>query len=95
MDDDVIIDDVHFLRKHYRHYNDKNIPGVIGCPLELSLKQKPRYSRHWFSDWKKEVGWLYFPSNYGCSTFATVGRSNNLSVRKEYAVKVGGMDEKL
>lgn len=93
LDDDVIIEEVNFLHKHYRHYQDKSIHGVIGCPLEMQFDQKPRYSRHWMSTRNYEVGWLYFPSNYGCSTFANVGRSNNLSVRKSSAIEVGGMDE--
>ena len=93
IDDDVIINDPHFLSKHIRHYQDPELPGVIGCPLEQSLAQTPRYNRHWFSRWREQVGWLYFPSNYGCHTFVASGRSNNLSVRREYAIAVGGMDE--
>lgn len=93
VDDDVIIEDKNFLEKHYRHYKDGQVPGVIGCPLEQSLKQEPRYHRHWFSAWRDKVGWLYFPSNYGCHTFVASGRSNNLSVRREHAINVGGMDE--
>ena len=93
VDDDVIIKDKDFLSKHYRHYRDLNVPGVIGCPLEQSLNQSPRYNRHWFSEFEEKVGWLYFPSNYGCHAFVASGRSNNLSVRRSYAISVGGMDE--
>src|SRR5690554_5672372 len=93
VDDDVLIKDKNFLQKHYRHYQDQKIPGVIGCPLEQSINQKPRYNRHWFSAWREKMGWLFFPSNYGCHTFVAVGRSNNLSVRRNYAIAVGGMDE--
>ncbi len=93
IDDDVIIEDKKFLQKHYRHYADDSIHGVIGCPLEKQLNQKVRYERHWMSYRNQEVGWLYFPSNYGCSTFVGVGRSNNLSARKTSAIEVGGMDE--
>ena len=93
IDDDVIIEDIKFLQKHYRHYADESIHGVIGCPLEKQLNQKVRYDRHWMSYRSYEVGWLYFPSNFGCNTFVGVGRSNNLSARKTSAIEVGGMDE--
>jgi glycosyltransferase involved in cell wall biosynthesis len=93
IDDDVIIDDPNFLQNHYRHYADDSIHGVVGCPLEKQLDQKVRYQRHWMSYRDQEVGWLYFPSNYGCSTFVGAGRSNNLSARRTSAINVGGMDE--
>lgn len=94
IDDDVIISDTNFLQKHFRHYSDNNIPGVVGCPLELSINQKLRYERHWMSKRGEVIGWLYFPSNYGCNTTVAVGRSNNLSVRKDIAINIGGMDER-
>lgn len=93
VDDDVIITDQHFLFKHYRHYLDKDIPGVFGCPIEASSNQQLTYKRHKISYRSSSVSWLYFPSNYGCSTTIAVGRSNNLSVRKDVAIVVGGMDE--
>ena len=93
LDDDVIIDDQHFLHKHYRHYYDSDVPGVFGCPIEYSSNRKLVYKRHWMSYRSSEVDWLYFPSNYGCNTTIAVGRSNNLSVRRAIAIAVGGMDE--
>ena len=93
LDDDVIIEDVNFIRKHFRHYEDPDIPGVFGCPLELEGNQKKTYQRHWMSYLSAEAGWLYFPSNFGCNAYISVGRSNNLSVRKDYAIAVRGMDE--
>lgn len=93
IDDDVIIEDNNYIHYHYRHYNDKSVTGVVGCPLEQSLNQKPRYYKHWMSYRNREVAWLYFPSNYGCNSTTMVGRSNNLSVRKNLAADVGGMDE--
>ncbi|MEO0473494.1 MAG: glycosyltransferase family A protein, partial [Bacteroidota bacterium] len=45
MDDDVIIEDVRFLNNHLRHYLNPEIPGVVGCALEL--QQNIRYHRHW------------------------------------------------
>lgn len=93
LDDDVIIEDPYFLFKHYRHYEDKNTTGVFGSPIELNSDQSITYHRHWMSKRNSVVGWLYFPSNYGCATTIAVGRSNNLSVRKNIAIDVGGMDE--
>lgn len=93
LDDDVIIEDVNFIKKHYRHYEDPIIPGVFGCPLEQVGNQKKTNNRHRMSYLSAEAGWLYFPSNFGCNAFIAVGRSNNLSVRKEYAIAVRGMDE--
>ena len=92
LDDDVIIDDPEFLQKHVRHYADPTVPGVVGCSLEQSANQKVRYHRHWMSR-RTDVGWLYFPANYGCFCKLAVGRSNNLSVRRKIAIDVGGMDE--
>ena len=92
IDDDVIIDDPDFLKKHVRHYVDPDVPWVVGASLEKRFDQQLRYERHRRS-FRPAVGWLYFPSNYGCFCRVAVGRSNNLSVRKELAVAVGGMDE--
>ena len=92
VDDDVIITDPDFLHKHMRHYENPEVPGVVGCPLEKSLDQKPRLHRHWMS-YRPKVGWLYFPSNYGCFCRIDAGRSNNLSARREVTIAVGGMDE--
>jgi len=93
VDDDVVIEDRNFIYKHYRHYQDDSIPGVFGCPLELNPVQHKRYLKHWMSTLNPKIAWLYFPSNYGCSSFIAVGRSNNLSVRRTIAIDVKGMNE--
>lgn len=91
IDDDVIIDDCHFVYNHYKHYKDKNTVGIVGRSIELSDNSVSYFrSSRSFS---KNVGFFYFPKNYGCATALMVGRSNNLSVRKEMAIAVGGMDE--
>jgi len=89
IDDDIIINDAYFVYKHFRHYSNSKIPGVVGRSID---KNTTTYSRSQKS-FNKNIGFFYFPKNYGTSTFLQSGRSNNLSVRKEYAIKVGGMDE--
>ena len=93
IDDDVIIDDPTFLKKHLRHYRDDHTPGVFGCPLEQSTDQKREFVRPRLSYKNPYYGWLFFRSNYGCHATIAVGRSNNLSVRRAIAIAVGGMDE--
>lgn len=39
------------------------------------------------------MGWAYYPSNQGTQAWLRVGRSNNLSVRRDAALACGGMDE--
>ncbi len=90
LDDDVIIENKSFLRIYYTRYNSTKVPGIVGGVLEN--RQELKMTRHWMSRLKK-TGWLFFPQNYGHETFVDVGRSCNLSVRKEYALEVGGMDE--
>lgn len=93
LDDDVIIEDPYFIAKHYRHYADPTIPGVYGCPLEQKNNQNPIYHRPWISYQNLDFSWLYFPSNFGLNSWVAVGRSNNLSVRRNWAIAVGAMDE--
>jgi glycosyltransferase involved in cell wall biosynthesis len=90
LDDDVMITNKDFIRNHIRHYKDLAIPGVVG--LVLSQNQTKRYTRHWMS-YRPNVGWLYFPQNYGCACSVDSGRSCNLSVRRQVALDVGCMDE--
>jgi glycosyltransferase involved in cell wall biosynthesis len=89
LDDDVKIESEWFLQHHLDNYADKLIPGVAGQITDRS--KKVRHNRHKWS-YKERVGWLYFPVNYNKRTFVLNGSSCNLSVRKEYAINVGGMD---
>ena len=91
IDDDVIINDKQFIFKHYRHYIDTNTIGVVGRSFEI-FDESISYKRNSRS-YNKAVGFFYFPKNYGCTTFVLGGRSNNLSIRKNIAISVGGMDE--
>ncbi len=91
LDDDVIISNPNFLNNHYRHYQDEEIFGVVGSTFEYSKDELPGFKRK--NGKNILVDWLNFPRNYGCHTFVASGRSNNLSVRRECAIAVGGMDE--
>ena len=91
IDDDVLINDDYFVYKHLRHYGNKQLPGVVGRSKEKSIN-KTTYLRPKRS-FNNNIGFFYSSKDYGVSTFLQTGRSNNLSVRKEFAIKVGGMDE--
>ncbi|PCI99615.1 MAG: hypothetical protein COB15_03900 [Flavobacteriales bacterium] len=91
IDDDVLIKNQYFVYNHHRHYIDKNISGVVGRSFDkydtpISYSRTSRSFNH-------IVGFFYYPKNYGVNTFVNSGRSNNLSVRKNIAIAVGGMDE--
>jgi glycosyltransferase involved in cell wall biosynthesis len=89
IDDDMIIEDKQFFSKHLRHYVDNKACGVVGKVTDVSKEE--RSQRHKWS-YKKRVGWLYFPNNFNKPTLVFNGISCNLSVRKEFAIKAGGMD---
>lgn len=91
IDDDILIEDKNYVYNHFKHYSDKQIVGVVGRSYEHN-DQEINYTRK-VSSYKKNIGFLYYPKNYGVNTFFSSGRSNNLSVRKKYAIEAGGMDE--
>ena len=90
LDDDILIDSPDFLSNHLRHYSNSLCPGVSGSIL--SAKREYRAARHPWS-YKKRVGWLFFPINYSNQTSIGNGWAGNLSVRRDWAIDVGGMDE--
>jgi glycosyltransferase involved in cell wall biosynthesis len=90
LDDDVIIRNRQFLYNHYRHYADASVPGVAGCIMEPDGVK--RMDRHKWS-YRANGGWLFFPRNYGLPARVSAGGSGNLSVRRQLAIEVGGMDE--
>lgn len=92
LDDDIEIHSDDFLKTHNDFYSNPNIPGVFGCTLEKRVNQKVTKKRNKFS-YHKSSGWLFFPQNYAYDDFVSVGRSCNLSVRRSFAIDVGGMDE--
>jgi len=77
------------LENHLRHFDDASVPGVYGQVLEI--EQVPTHypePTEIETDW----GWMNLPANYARPCRTRNGASNNLSVRREWALAVGGMD---
>jgi len=91
LDDDVVIDNKEFLSTHVLHYLDPKTSGVSGAILDTS--EKFEYNLHKKAE-TSTFGWFYFPSNYSKASSVANGGSGNLSVRREWAINVGGMDER-
>ena len=89
LDDDVRISNSDFLENHLRHYDDPSVPGVYGQVLEIG--QVPSYQPD-PSVIATDTGWMDLPANYGRPCRTRNGASNNLSVRRDLALSVGGMD---
>jgi len=89
LDDDLIIQNRHFLESHLNNYLGAEIPGVFGQVLDPGVP--PREERHLWS-YKKHIGWLFFPPNFSRKCFVENGGAGNLSVKKALAIQVGGMD---
>ena len=89
LDDDIKIHSTHFLANHLRHYGSPSLSGVAGQILDPSCRTRAR--RHPFSN-NPRSGWLYFPSNFDKPCSVANGGAGNLSVRRDWAVDVGGMD---
>jgi glycosyltransferase involved in cell wall biosynthesis len=89
LDDDLIIENPNFLEYHINNYSNPSIPGVSGQILDADTS--PRTNRHKWS-YKKHIGWLFFPPNYNQRCFTENGTSANLSVRRKFAIEIGGMD---
>lgn len=89
LDDDVRIPNPYFLESHLRHFRDPSVSGVYGQVLEVN--QMPTCSpepEQIETDW----GWMKLPANYGRRCRTRNGASNNLSVRRDWALLIGGMD---
>lgn len=92
IDDDVIIKNTQFLQSYVQyHLNDPHLAGVTG-PILSKSNPELRYKKHWLSN-NKNWGWLFFPPNYGNQLRINSAVSCNMSVRKEFALAIGGMDE--
>jgi glycosyltransferase involved in cell wall biosynthesis len=90
LDDDVIIENIDFIKNHLNHYKHKETSGVAGAILEIDRKwieKLPEKTNH------KYLGWLYKPRNYNKLSRNVGGGSGNLSVRTTWAIEIGGMDE--
>lgn len=89
LDDDVHIPNPHFLANHLRHFSDASVPGVYGQVLEVNQTPTDQPDPDEIAtDW----GWMKLPANYGRPCRTRNGASNNLSVRRDWALAVGGMD---
>lgn len=89
LDDDVNFENPGFLRHHAEHYLDPSRSGVVG--QVLGPERVKRQERHRWS-LSPRNGWLYFPGNFTQQTEIRNGTSCNLSVRRAWALAVGGMD---
>jgi glycosyltransferase involved in cell wall biosynthesis len=89
LDDDVRIENPNFLLNHLRHYEDPSIPGVYGQVLEVGQEPTDLPEPHEIeTDW----GWQQLPPNYSRPCRTRNGGAGNLSVRRDWALAVGGMD---
>jgi glycosyltransferase involved in cell wall biosynthesis len=91
LDDDLKIENHDFLTHHLNAYNSKKIAGVFGQVTDPGVP--PRTTRHKWS-YKKHVGWMFFPPNYDKECYIDNGGAGNLSVRRDLAMDIGGMDIK-
>jgi len=89
LDDDVAFASPDFLSAHASAYSQSDVAGVAGQILSRAVA--PRPTRHRRSC-HPEVGWLYFPGNFAYPAKTRGGASANLSVRRDWAIAVGGMD---
>lgn len=91
LDDDVIIENPDFLKSHLENYiRTPKLSGVFGCILSSNKKFATKLPSKVINS---RLGWMYFPKNYDKSFKIGNGISCNLSVQKEYALSIGGMDE--
>lgn len=89
LDDDVRILDRHFLEKHAVNYEGSSVSGIYGQVLEVGEKPTMRPDPSIIeTDW----GWNFLPPNYGRRCRTRNGGAGNLSVRREWAINIGGMD---
>jgi glycosyltransferase involved in cell wall biosynthesis len=91
IDDDVIIENKDFLKNHIKHYTNPKNSGVSGATLSMDNKFCDTLPKKVL---KKHIGWMFFPGNYNKPYIISNGRSCNLSVRKSFALAIGGMDER-
>ncbi len=89
LDDDVRIDDPAFLEKHVRNFHDPKLSGVFG--QVLAPNEEPTYAPD-PAVIEAPGGWARLPANYARRCRVHSGRSNNLAVRRDWAIAVGGMD---
>ncbi|MCA9235966.1 MAG: glycosyltransferase family 2 protein [Planctomycetales bacterium] len=90
LDDDMALPNEQFLAAHLRCYCDSRVAGVAGQVLGPGAAARTRPLHRWASH--PRTGWLYTPSDWCEARETPNGISCNLSVRRDWAVDVGGMD---
>lgn len=89
LDDDVRIRNPDFVLNHIRHYEHSDTCGVYGQVLEVGQLPTDHPAPPIIeTDW----GWMKLPANYSRPCKTRNGGSGNLSVRRDWALNVGGMD---
>lgn len=89
LDDDIKVPNRDFIFNHVRHYIGTERSGVSGAIL--SPGETFRSHRHKLS-LNPRNGWLFFPINFDSVTEIGNGWAGNLSVRRTFAIEIGGMD---
>jgi glycosyltransferase involved in cell wall biosynthesis len=89
LDDDVRIPAPDFLATHLRNFADPALAGVYGQVLEVGQAPTDTPSPGVI---ETAWGWIRLPANYARRCRTRNGASNNLAVRRDWAVAVGGMD---
>ncbi len=89
LDDDLVIKNPDFLQVHLSGSSNPQVSGVFGQVLDPGVPS--RDSRHRLS-YKKHIGWMFFPPNYSKVSYIENGGAGNLSVRRNEAIEIGGMD---
>lgn len=89
LDDDIRVPDPNFLSKHVEYFSDAACAGVYGQVLEVGQTPTDTPTPELIAtDW----GWRRLPANYSRRCRTRNGASNNLAVRRDWAIAVGGMD---
>lgn len=90
MDDDMQFVTTDYLRSHLAPYVEPQLSGVVGQVLSPNSRPRTRPLHRFVL--RDRVGWLYFPFDSDKNTCVRSGISCNLSVRRKFAIEIGGMD---
>jgi GT2 family glycosyltransferase len=92
VDDDVVINR-DFVRRHVVNYDNEQTVAVSGPIWTEAGKPVPVVSELPSDLDKDPLAWMEFPLNVTVRTERICVRTGNLSVRRDFAVKIGGFDE--
>ena len=91
IDDDVVINDQYFLKKHLKNYSDETIWAVSGGEiLKGGIQQDCKWADKLITP-ENQV--LYFPRNSSKRAVICSCSTCNFSIRKEKFVQLNGLDE--